>query len=64
MISAEQVKSAVVVGAGVMGHGIAQVFAAGGIETHLVATREESLVRAMSLIEQNLDTLRCSCGGG
>lgn len=57
MASAEQVKSVVVVGAGLMGHGIAQVFAQAGIETRLVATREKSLERAMALIEQNLEVL-------
>lgn len=48
---------AVVIGAGLMGHSIAQVFAQGGIETALVATREQSLERAMSLIQSNLNTL-------
>jgi 3-hydroxybutyryl-CoA dehydrogenase len=57
MISAEQVKKVVVVGAGLMGHGIAQVFAQAGIETRLVARREDSLERAMALIEQNLEVL-------
>ncbi len=57
MNSAKQVKSAVVVGAGLMGHGIAQVFAQAGIETRLVATREKSLERAMGLIKQNLEVL-------
>ena len=57
MISTEQVKRVAIVGAGVMGHGIAQVFAAAGLDTTLVATREESLSRAMRLIEQNLEML-------
>jgi len=57
MIRAGDVKTAAVVGAGVMGHGIAQVFAQAGIDTNLVATRQESLERAMGLIKQNLDML-------
>jgi len=57
MISAEQVKSAVVVGAGVMGHSIAQVFAQAGIEVGLVDLDEKVLEHAISLIRNNLDTL-------
>jgi len=57
MISAEQVKSAVVVGAGVMGHSIAQVFAQAGIEVGLVDLNENVLEHAISLIRNDLDTL-------
>jgi len=57
MISAKQVKSAVVVGAGVMGHSIAQVFAQAGIEVGLVDLDEKVLEHAISLIRNNLDTL-------
>lgn len=53
----QQVKHALVVGAGVMGHGIAQVFAQAGIEVRLVDLSDEILHRAMSLIESNLETL-------
>ena len=57
MVSAEQVKSAVVVGAGVMGHSIAQVFAQAGIEVGLVDLDEKVLEHAISLIRNDLDTL-------
>jgi 3-hydroxyacyl-CoA dehydrogenase len=57
MIKASEVKRAVVVGAGTMGHSIAQVFAQNGIETGLVDVREEPLERAMRLIRFNLETL-------
>lgn len=51
------VKSALVVGAGVMGHSIAQVFAQAGIEVNLVDLDGETLERAMNLIKSNLETL-------
>jgi 3-hydroxybutyryl-CoA dehydrogenase len=53
----KDVKSAVVVGAGVMGHSIAQVLAQAGIEVGLVDLTEEALERAMKLIKSNLDIL-------
>jgi 3-hydroxybutyryl-CoA dehydrogenase len=53
----EDVKRAVVVGAGVMGHSIAQVFAQAGIDVGLVDVNEKVLDRAMKLIKSNLDTL-------
>lgn len=53
----QSVKSAVVVGAGVMGHSIAQVFAQSGIEVGLVDLDEKILDRAMGLIRSNLETL-------
>lgn len=40
-----------------MGHGIAQVFAQGGIEVRLADLNDDILLRAMSLIESNLETL-------
>jgi 3-hydroxyacyl-CoA dehydrogenase len=57
MITASEVKRVVVVGAGTMGHSIAQVFAQHGIETGLIDTKEEYLERAMRLIRFNLETL-------
>jgi len=57
VIKAEDVRSAVVVGAGIMGHSIAQVFAHAGIEVGLVDLDEKSLERAMRLIKHNLGTL-------
>ncbi len=51
------VKKALVVGAGVMRHSIAQVFAQSGIEVGLVDRNGEILDRAISLIWSNLETL-------
>ncbi|MBN1882345.1 MAG: 3-hydroxyacyl-CoA dehydrogenase family protein [Deltaproteobacteria bacterium] len=56
-MKARDVKTALVVGAGVMGHSIAQVFATAGIETRLVDLNEDALKRAMDLVENNLETL-------
>ena len=53
----KDVKSAVVVGAGVMGHSIAQVLAQAGIEVGLVDLTKEALERAINLIKSNLDIL-------
>jgi 3-hydroxybutyryl-CoA dehydrogenase len=53
----DTVKNALVVGGGVMGHGIAQVFAQAGIEAHLVDLDDKILERAMNLIRTNLETL-------
>jgi len=57
MVKVSEVKRAVVVGAGTMGHSIAQVFAQHGIETGLMDTKGEYLERAMQLIRFNLETL-------
>ncbi len=51
------VKKTLVVGAGVMGHSIAQVFAQSGIEVRLVDLDNKILDRAMGLIRANLETL-------
>ncbi|MCJ7684997.1 MAG: 3-hydroxyacyl-CoA dehydrogenase family protein [Desulfobacteraceae bacterium] len=51
------VKCAVVVGAGVMGHSIAHVFAQAGIEVNLVDLNETVLEHAMDLMKANLETL-------
>jgi 3-hydroxybutyryl-CoA dehydrogenase len=51
------IKKTVVVGAGVMGHSIAQVFAQGGIETHLVDLDKKMLDHAIELVKSNLETL-------
>jgi len=53
----KNVKRVVVVGAGVMGHSIAQVFAQSGIEVRLVDLDEIILGRATALIRSNLETL-------
>lgn len=46
-----------VVGAGVMGHGIAQIFAQHGYLVALVSRREETLSEALGRIRSNLDRL-------
>ena len=50
-------KRALVVGAGVMGHSIAQVFAQGGVEVDLLDLDDKILERAVNLINANLQTL-------
>lgn len=49
-----QIKNVVVAGAGVMGRGIAQVFAQAGFETILVDTSPAQLERAMAQIKESL----------
>lgn len=56
-MDSNDVKKVLVVGAGVMGHSIAQVFASAGIEVNLVDLTEKNLDRAMRLIANNLKTL-------
>jgi 3-hydroxybutyryl-CoA dehydrogenase len=56
-MDAKDVKKVVIVGAGIMGHSIAQVFAQSGIEVRLVDMKEELLERAVRLIKANLKTL-------
>jgi len=51
------VKRVVVIGAGIMGHSIAQVFSQYGIEARLVDSKREQLDRAGRLIKLNLNTL-------
>ncbi len=55
------VKKAAVIGAGIMGHSIAQVFAQVGIETSLVDVDEETLRKAAGKIAANLEVL-ADCG--
>lgn len=50
-------KKVLVVGAGTMGHGIAQVFAQGGYQVALQDTLPQALERASKLIKSSLDTL-------
>ena len=57
MMNAESVKRVFVVGAGVMGSSIAQVFATGDLDVTLVDVDEKALSRAMGLIESSLNTL-------
>ena len=52
-----EIKKILVVGAGTMGHSIAQVYATGGIDVNLVDVNKDILDRAMNLIKSNLETL-------
>lgn len=56
-MDSKEVKKALVVGAGVMGHSIAQVFATAGIEVKLVDLNQNALDHAMKMISHNLATL-------
>jgi len=56
-MSASDVQSALVVGAGIMGHAIAQVFAQAGIEVTLVDTNTDILSTVRQRITSNLETL-------
>src|SRR5918994_2008118 len=47
-----------ILGAGIMGHGIALVFALGGQEVRLTDSRAETLEKAPGLMEATLETLR------
>lgn len=49
------IKKVAVLGAGTMGHGIAQVCAQSGYETVMVATKPESLARALNNIKKDLE---------
>ncbi|MBW1721077.1 MAG: NAD-binding protein [Deltaproteobacteria bacterium] len=49
-----ETRNIAVVGAGLMGHGIAQVFAAKGYEVSLVDLSEELLARALDMVRSNL----------
>jgi len=53
---AGDVKTVLVVGAGVMGASIAQVFAGAGIDVRLVDVHQAALDRAMGLLESGLQT--------
>jgi 3-hydroxybutyryl-CoA dehydrogenase len=54
-MSPRHLQTALVVGAGVMGHSIAQVFAQSHIDVNLVDLDEGKLAHAMTLIQANLD---------
>lgn len=51
----ESIKNVSVVGAGIMGHGIAQVFAQAGYRVSLMARREETLRRSLDQIRSNVE---------
>jgi 3-hydroxybutyryl-CoA dehydrogenase len=48
-------KTVAVIGNGIMGHGIAEVFAAAGFEAILIGRNEESLDRALSKMQASLE---------
>ena len=54
---AEWIKRVAVIGAGLMGHGIAQTFAAAGLEVNLTDTVPEVLKRAPVRIKDNLNLM-------
>ncbi|UCF92163.1 MAG: 3-hydroxyacyl-CoA dehydrogenase family protein [Desulfobacterales bacterium] len=56
-MKAEEVQQVAVIGAGVMGHSIAQVFAWNDIEVNLVDVETARLEHAVDLIKAELDTL-------
>jgi 3-hydroxybutyryl-CoA dehydrogenase len=53
----DKVKRVAVIGAGTMGHSIAQVFASCGIDVNLADVKQEILDRAKGLMKGNLKTL-------
>ena len=53
----KNIKKVFIVGAGTMGHGMAQSFAQGGHQVSLFSRSQETLDRAAALIETSLDTL-------
>ena len=52
-----EIRNVTVVGAGTMGHSLAQVFAQGGYNVWLHSRKDQTLTRARSLISANLKTL-------
>jgi 3-hydroxybutyryl-CoA dehydrogenase len=56
-MDSQNVKRVAVIGAGVMGHSIAQVFAQAGIPVHLVDLKNELLAHALKLVKSDLQTL-------
>jgi 3-hydroxybutyryl-CoA dehydrogenase len=53
----EGIKKIVVIGAGTMGHGIAQSFAQAGYQVSLMSRTQKTLDRAVSLIESSLSAM-------
>jgi 3-hydroxybutyryl-CoA dehydrogenase len=53
----DDIKKVAVIGAGTMGHGMAQSFAQAGYQVSLMARRTQSLERASALITASLDTM-------
>ena len=57
-MNAEDISRIGVIGAGLMGHGIALNFALGGFDVYLNDTTEESLEKALENIDVSLDTMK------
>jgi 3-hydroxybutyryl-CoA dehydrogenase len=55
-MDAKDAKKVAILGAGVMGHSIAQVFATAGIETNLMDIKAEVLDHGLKLVKANLKT--------
>ncbi|MEE8412980.1 MAG: 3-hydroxyacyl-CoA dehydrogenase family protein [Dehalococcoidales bacterium] len=53
----EAVKKILIVGAGTMGHGLAQAFAQGGYQVTMFSRTQQTLDRASLLIKSSLDTM-------
>ncbi|NLD36792.1 MAG: 3-hydroxyacyl-CoA dehydrogenase family protein [Desulfatiglans sp.] len=53
----EDIKKIAVIGAGTMGHGIAQAFAYAGYQVNMMSRTQETLDRAMSLIKASLEAM-------
>ena len=58
MSDADQIRSIAVIGAGVMGHAIAQEFAVAGYDVRMTARSDESLARAMDHVRDNVERLQ------
>ena len=57
MMKVEDVKTVAVIGAGLMGHGIAQVFAQAGYDVRLRDIKQEFLTNAINKMNENLQKL-------
>lgn len=56
-MQAEDIKNISIIGAGLMGHGIAQVFAAKNYHVHLLDVKDELLSKALQNIRSNLSLM-------
>ena len=53
----EDIRNIAVIGAGLMGHGIAQIFASRGYDVHLLDVKDELLPKAVANIRSNLSRM-------
>ena len=51
------IRKILIVGAGTMGHGMAQAFAQGGYQVAMFSRTQQTLDRASTLIKSSLDTM-------